>query len=134
MYAGSAGPHASGPKVLDRFVEDCVCASANEAVAKRSAAITNTRMPGRESRGAAAPPRLDLSFSSGNSFTGDVWHLRCNANIRLRRRMRYYHYKTSGNSEDHCWCGLVRVRLLTACFQNVDFRLRKELCLIYPTS
>src|SRR5207253_1399822 len=37
------GVHASGPKVLDRFVEGCVCPNANEADAQRSPAVTNPR-------------------------------------------------------------------------------------------
>src|SRR5229473_2807663 len=45
MYAGSGGPHASGPKPLDRFVGDCVCASTGEAVTESSAILTSARAP-----------------------------------------------------------------------------------------
>jgi hypothetical protein len=41
MYAGSAGPQASGPKALDRFVEGCVCPNTSAGVAQRSPVLAN---------------------------------------------------------------------------------------------
>src|SRR5712692_2499432 len=46
MYVGSAGPHASGPKLLDRFAGGCVCPNPSEAEAQRIPVLINTRAHG----------------------------------------------------------------------------------------
>src|SRR5580704_4173861 len=54
MQAGSAGPQASGPKALDRFVEGSVCPNTNEGLAQRSPVLTNARAH------ASAADRLEI--------------------------------------------------------------------------